>query len=261
MPTLTAVERRLVLLVSAVVFVDTVFYAVIAPLLPSLAHELHLSKLSAGVMTASYPVGTLVARYRAASWPPAPARSGPSRPGSFCWPSRRWRLPSCTMPPRSTAPRFVEGVGVRARGRWSGLDRRRDRPRRRGALIGRALGAAIGGSLFGPVIGTVANAIGRPAAFSGVVVVVLLLLAAIRRLPSGHVRSVQGLGHLRPAFRAGACAVGDVAGGAAGAGLWASTCSARYGCTGSAPARPRSAPPSCSPRPRIRDHAGDREPV
>jgi MFS family permease len=49
-----------VLVVSAVVFVDTTFYAVIAPLLPTLAHELHLSKLSAGVMTASYPVGTLV---------------------------------------------------------------------------------------------------------------------------------------------------------------------------------------------------------
>ena len=48
------------LVVSAVVFGDTTFYAVIAPLLPPLAHELHLSKLSAGVMTASYPVGTLV---------------------------------------------------------------------------------------------------------------------------------------------------------------------------------------------------------
>ena len=55
-----AVERRLVLVISAVVFVDTMFYAVIAPLLPTLARELHLSKLSAGVMTASYPVGTLV---------------------------------------------------------------------------------------------------------------------------------------------------------------------------------------------------------
>jgi hypothetical protein len=36
-------ERRLVLVVSLVVFVDTMFYAVIAPLLPGLAHSLHLS--------------------------------------------------------------------------------------------------------------------------------------------------------------------------------------------------------------------------
>src|SRR5437588_3689648 len=53
-------ERQLVLLVAAVVFVDTMFYAAIAPLLPALAHQLKLSKLSAGLMTASYPIGTLV---------------------------------------------------------------------------------------------------------------------------------------------------------------------------------------------------------
>src|SRR5436309_13418633 len=52
-------ERRLVIVVGAVVFVDTMFYAAIAPLLPGLAHSLHLSKLSAGVMTAAYPSGTL----------------------------------------------------------------------------------------------------------------------------------------------------------------------------------------------------------
>jgi len=33
------VERRLVLVISAVVFVDTMVYAVIAPLLPALARE------------------------------------------------------------------------------------------------------------------------------------------------------------------------------------------------------------------------------
>ena len=55
-----AAERRLVLVIGAVVFVDTMFYAVIAPLLPGLVHELRLSKLSAGVMTASYALGTLL---------------------------------------------------------------------------------------------------------------------------------------------------------------------------------------------------------
>ena len=46
-------ERRLVLVIGAIVFVDTMFYAAIAPLLPDLAHQLHLSKLSAGAMTAA----------------------------------------------------------------------------------------------------------------------------------------------------------------------------------------------------------------
>ena len=49
------------LVVGAVVFLDTMFYAVITPLLPQLTHELRLSKLSAGVMTAGYPIGMLVA--------------------------------------------------------------------------------------------------------------------------------------------------------------------------------------------------------
>src|ERR1700761_9544303 len=52
--------RRLVWVVGAVVFADTLFYSVIAPLLPQLSHELHMSKLAAGVMTAGYPAGMLV---------------------------------------------------------------------------------------------------------------------------------------------------------------------------------------------------------
>ncbi len=45
----------LVLVIGTVVFVDTLFYSVLAPLLPGLVHELGLSKLSAGLLTASYP--------------------------------------------------------------------------------------------------------------------------------------------------------------------------------------------------------------
>src|SRR5215210_2645072 len=52
--------RRLFLLVSAVVLVDTAFYAAIVPLLPHYAAELDLSKTAAGILTASYAAGTLV---------------------------------------------------------------------------------------------------------------------------------------------------------------------------------------------------------
>src|SRR5207248_1890297 len=54
------VERRLVLVVGAIVFFDTMFYAAIEPLLPTLVHELGMSKFAAGVMTAAYPAGTLL---------------------------------------------------------------------------------------------------------------------------------------------------------------------------------------------------------
>ena len=54
--------RKLLLLVSVVVLVDTSFYAAITPLLPDLTEEFGLSKTGAGVLAAAYPVGTFVGR-------------------------------------------------------------------------------------------------------------------------------------------------------------------------------------------------------
>ena len=52
--------RRLLLLTSAVVFVDTAFYAAITPLLPHYVEELGITKSSAGMLSAAYPAGTLL---------------------------------------------------------------------------------------------------------------------------------------------------------------------------------------------------------
>ncbi|HEX8053648.1 MAG TPA: MFS transporter, partial [Thermoleophilaceae bacterium] len=52
--------RRLLLLVCAIVLVDTMFYAAITPLLPHYSDELGLSKAEAGVLAAAYPAGTLL---------------------------------------------------------------------------------------------------------------------------------------------------------------------------------------------------------
>ena len=52
--------RRLFLLVAAVVLVDTMFFAAVAPLLPHYTDELGLSKSAAGVLAAAYPAGTFV---------------------------------------------------------------------------------------------------------------------------------------------------------------------------------------------------------
>src|SRR3954453_3067688 len=53
--------RRLLMLVSAIVLVDTSFYAAITPLLPYYADHEHLTKTGAGVLAGTYPAGTLVA--------------------------------------------------------------------------------------------------------------------------------------------------------------------------------------------------------
>src|SRR5690349_5046952 len=53
--------RRLLILVSTMVFFDVVFYSAIAPLLPDYVAEFGLSKAEAGVLAGAYAAGTLLA--------------------------------------------------------------------------------------------------------------------------------------------------------------------------------------------------------
>jgi MFS family permease len=195
-------ERRLVLVIGAVVFVDTMFYAAIAPLLPRLANDLHLSKLSAGLMTASYPVGTLVGALPGGV---LAARAGPKFTVCFglgllaCSTLAFGLLNDAAL---LDGARFVEGVGGACS--WAGglaWIIAGAAPERRGALIGSALATAIGGALLGPVIGTVASALGRAITFTAVVVVAVLLIDQARRLASPATGSGQGLSHLARAAR------------------------------------------------------------
>jgi MFS family permease len=193
-------RRRLVLLVGAIVFVDTMFYAAIAPLLPTLAHQLHLSKLSAGVMTACYPVGTFFGSLPGGL---LTVRIGPKRTVyaglallavstvAFGWAHGAAAL---------DLARLAEGVGGACS--WAGALAwivAESPATRRGQTMGGAIGAAIGGALFGPVIGTLASAIGRGPAFSGVVVLAVLLIDQSRRIRLTHSPSAQ---RIRDAARA-----------------------------------------------------------
>src|ERR671931_2624428 len=52
--------RPLLLLVGALVFVDTMFFAALTPLLPHYADRFDLSKAGAGVLAGAYPAGVLL---------------------------------------------------------------------------------------------------------------------------------------------------------------------------------------------------------
>ncbi len=151
--------RRLVLLVSAIVFVDTMFYAVVAPLLPTYADDLDLSRASAGVLAAAYPAGTFIGAL--------PAGVLAARLGA-----KVTVVAGLVLLGASSlvfgfgqdvvvldAARFAQGLGGACS--WAGglawLVEASSRGER-GALIGTALGAAIGGQLLGPVVGAVAEA-------------------------------------------------------------------------------------------------------
>jgi MFS family permease len=164
--------RRLFILVSAVVLVDTMFFAAVAPLLPTFSEELDLSKTAAGVLTATYPAGTfagaLPAGWLAARWGVKPTLlAGLTLLGTtslaFAFADHIVLL---------DLARFFQGVGGACM--WAagmawlvGAAP----PERRGELIGAALGAAIVGVLFGPVLGGAATVVGHEVVFSGVSVV------------------------------------------------------------------------------------------
>jgi MFS family permease len=190
----TVAQRRLVVVIGAIVFADTMFYAAIAPLLPGLAHTLRLSKLSAGLLTAAYPVGTFVGSLPGGI---LAVRAGPKRTvyvglallagstAAFGWVHSVAAL---------DAARFIEGIGGACS--WAGglAWLVADSPaERRGEAMGGALAAGIGGALFGPVIGTIASGAGRGPTFSVVVILSVVLIDQVRRLPLVHRPSRQGL--------------------------------------------------------------------
>ena len=162
--------RRLVLLVGAIVLVDTMFYAAITPLLPKLADDLDLGKNGAGVLTGAYAAGTLVGSLPA-GW--LIARAGVK---ATVLVGLALMSVSCLVFAFAhtiallDAARFVQGFGGACS--WAGGMAwiAAEAPReRRGALLGSAMGAAIFGVQLGPVVGAVARGVGQDVAFSSTV--------------------------------------------------------------------------------------------
>jgi MFS family permease len=189
--------RRLLILVCAVVWVDTMLYAALTPLLPHFTHTLHLSKAGAGALVAADGAGALVGGLPGGV---AAARLGPRRAVlaglalmglaslGFAFAPSFWLL--------STA-RFLQGCasGFTWAGAFAWLLAAAPRGRR-GELIGTALGAAVFGALFGPVVGAAAALIGRAAVFTalaGLAIVLAVWTLRIDPAPS-EAPSVSAMG-------------------------------------------------------------------
>jgi predicted MFS family arabinose efflux permease len=162
--------RRLVLLVGAIVLVDTMFYAAITPLLPKLADDLDLGKNGAGVLTGAYAAGTLIGSLPA-GWLIARAGLKPTvLLGLTLMSLSGLAFAFGTTIAVLDGARFLQGVGGAcswsAGMAWVAAEAPRER---RGALLGSAIGAAIFGVQLGPVVGAVARGIGQPITFSSTV--------------------------------------------------------------------------------------------
>jgi MFS family permease len=180
--------RRLVAFVCVVVFVDTMFYAAITPLLPTLKDQYDLSKSAAGILAAAYPAGTLVGAIPG-GW--MASRFGVRRTvisglGLMVGASVAFAFADNIVV--LDIARFTQGLGGAAS--WAGAlgwligAAPRDR---RGELIGTGLAAAVAGALFGPVLGAAAHALGQGPVFGAVGVAGVGLMLWASRLEGADV--------------------------------------------------------------------------
>ena len=175
--------RRLLVLVSVVVFVDTMLFGALAPLVPGYAEEFGLSKTGAGLLVASFGVGAFVGGIpgglAAARWGPRAAVVA----GLALLALSSFAFASADGPWALGLARLVQGASSTTT--WAGalawLTVATPRERR-GELIGTAFGAAVFGAILGPMFGAVADAVGIRAAFGavGAVAVALAVWAAVR---------------------------------------------------------------------------------
>ena len=157
------------LLVAAIVLVDTVFFSVLSPLLPSYAASLGLSKSAAGLLAGAFAAGVLVAALpsgllasRLGLRPTLLLGLGLTAVSSVVFGiSATWSLLVLT--------RFAAGLGSACS--WTaavGWLARTAPPERRGELIGFAISAAVAGGFLGPALGAAAAWIGTGPAFGAI---------------------------------------------------------------------------------------------
>jgi MFS family permease len=186
--------RRILFLTGAIVFVDTMFFAALTPLLPHYVDELGLSKAGAGVLQAMYPAGALVAGIPSGM---AAARFG-VKPTvliglsllavttvAFGLADSVWTL---------NVARFLQGCSSAFS--WTGGLAwlvAASPPGRRGQLIGSAFGAAIAGAPFGPVLGAIASKTGTGPAFAVVAALAVVLAIWALTTPAATPKEPQPL--------------------------------------------------------------------
>jgi MFS family permease len=186
--------RRLLVLVSVVVFVDAMLFGALAPLIPGYAEEFGLSKTGAGLLVASFGAGALLGGIPGGL---AAARFGPKAAvvaGLGLLAASSFAFALAEGPWALGLARLVQGFSSTTT--WAGalawLTVATPRERR-GELIGTAFGAAVFGAILGPMFGAVADAVSVRVSFAAVGGVAAALAAwAATRPPAASEEQAPG---------------------------------------------------------------------
>lgn len=186
--------RKLLVLASAMVFLEVAFYSAIAPLLPDYVDKLDLGKTAAGILSAAYAAGTLVGALPAGY---IASRIGPRRSviaGLLLLGSASLVFGLVNQIALLDGARFIQGFAGSLI--WSGALVwliTTTPEEKRGSVIGTALGTAVAGALLGPALGALAASIGTGVVFGSVLVISIGLSWAAARLPESGQPDTQPL--------------------------------------------------------------------
>jgi MFS family permease len=180
------------------IFFDVAFFAAIAPLLPTYVDDLGLSKAQAGILSASYAAGTLLASLPAGF---VASRFGPRRTvivGLLLLGVASLAFGLVNQIYLLDSARFIQGCAGALI--WSGALTwliTTAPEENRGSVIGTALGTAVAGALLGPALGALAATVGTGLIFGSVLVITALLAYGASRIPESHVAEQQSLREIK----------------------------------------------------------------
>lgn len=184
-----SLRSRLLVLASALVFVDTVFFSVLAPLLPHYVSSFGLTEAQAGLLSGSYALGALIAALPAGVlvWRVGPRAAAQLGLGALAAATLlfAWSDTSQVIDAARLAQGGAGALVFSAALTWVINGFPSDR---RGAAIGTATGAGVIGALVGPLLGGIAASVGVGVAFSGMVAIIGLLAFLTLTTPDVHVR-------------------------------------------------------------------------
>lgn len=179
--------RRLLVLVSSIIFVDALLFGALTPLIPGYADEFGLSKTGAGLLVAAFGAGALLGGIPGGI---AALHIGPKRTvifGLCLLAAASFGFAAADEASTLGLARFAQGVSSTTT--WAGALAWltvETPPGRRGETIGTAFGAAVFGAILGPMFGAGADAVGVAAAFAAVGVLALVLAAWAGTGPTSH---------------------------------------------------------------------------
>jgi MFS family permease len=193
--------KRLLVLVSSIIFVDAMLFTALTPLLPGYADEFELSKIGAGLLFAAFGAGALFGGIpggiAAARYSPKHAVVG----GLVLLGVSSFAFALAGEALTLGLARFVQGVSSTVT--WAGAlawISSAAPKEKRGEVLGTAFGAAVAGAILGPLFGGSAEAVGIRASFTtlGVVAFGFAGLALLGQAADCERVTARGL---RSAFR------------------------------------------------------------